>query len=84
MNPFKGKLLKDGVAIAEGIEGRLTVDLTPNGEEWWSGYCMLPAGSVINLEDICELVLDDGRSGKVRIERVNPYPHATSISFAHA
>jgi hypothetical protein len=84
MNPFKGNLLKDGIAIAENIEGRLTIDPAPTGGEWWSGYCMLPAGAVVNLEDICDLVLNDGRSGKVRIERINPYPHATSISFAHA
>jgi hypothetical protein len=36
MNPFKGKLLKDGVAIAENIEGRLTIDPAPTGGEWWS------------------------------------------------
>ncbi len=84
MNPFRGKLTKDGQSVAENIEGRLTIDPAPGGGEWWSGYCTLPAGQTVALEEVFDLVLDDGRAGKVRVERVNPYPHGTSVSFAHA
>ncbi len=84
MTPFKGKLVKDGQTVVDAIEGRLTIDPAPNGAEWWSGFSTLPAGQTVNLDEHFDLVLDDGRSGKVRIERVNAYPHGTSISFAHA
>lgn len=81
MNPFKGKFQKDGQIVADHIDGRLTIDPAPGGGEWWSGFCTLPAGVTVHLEDTFDLVLDDGRAGKIRIERVNAYPQGTSISF---
>jgi hypothetical protein len=83
MTPFRGKLVKDGQAVADNIDGRLTIDPAPDGSEWWSGFCTLPGGQTVSLDETFDLVLDDGRSGKVRIERVNAYPHGTSVSFAH-
>jgi hypothetical protein len=84
MTPFKGKLVKDDQTVFDNLDGRLTIDPAPGGGEWWSGFCTLPAGQMVALDEHFDLVLDDGRSGKVRIERVNPYPHGTSISFGHA
>ncbi|MBY0522719.1 MAG: hypothetical protein K2R98_04950 [Gemmataceae bacterium] len=84
MDSFRGNLMRRGQTIIEGVEGRLTVDVGPQGAERWSGYFTLPAGNTVELEEPFELVLSDGRSGKIRVDRVNQTGQGSSASFTHA
>jgi hypothetical protein len=84
MNPFHGKLLRDGQVVVDGIDGRLTIDYTPTHTELWSGFFTVPAGQTVQLNDRFDLVLDDGRTGKIRIERVNVTGQGSFASFAAA
>lgn len=84
MEEFRGKLVKNGQTIAEGVNGRLTIDYGANRVPMWSGYFTVPAGAPVQLQDHFELVLTDGRSGKIRIERVNTTAQGIFASFAHA
>lgn len=82
MEQFQGNLVRDGQTLASGISGRLTIDFSPTREQRWSGFFNLPAGIEVKVSDICELQLSDGRSGKIRVERVNVTNQGTFVSFA--
>ena len=71
MERFHGKLLRDGQLVCEGVEGSLTVDVEISGAQSWSGYFTLPMGQVVANGDTYDLEVEDGRSQKIRISRVN-------------
>jgi len=84
MQPFHGKLMRNGRVLIDPIQGRLEVDVGRDGVERWSGFFSLPAGQNVELEEPFELVLDDGRSGKIRVQRVNQTAQGMSASFGSA
>jgi hypothetical protein len=81
MEQFTGNLLRDGQEIAQNVTGRLTIDLGAVREERWSGFFNMPAGVEVKVHDVCELRLSDGRTGKIRLERVNVTNQGTFVSF---
>jgi hypothetical protein len=81
MEQFQGSLTRGGQTLAEGVSGRLTIDYTPSHEQRWSGFFNLPAGVEVKVNDQCELVLSDGRSAKIKLERVNVTNQGTFVSF---
>ncbi len=84
MQPFRGKLTRNGRVIIDDIRGRLEVDVGPDRSERWSGFFGLPAGENVEREEPFELVLDDGRSSRIRVERVNQTAQGASASFGSA
>jgi hypothetical protein len=84
MQPFRGKLMRNGQVVIDNIQGRLEVDVGPNRTERWNGFFSLPSGENVEREEPFELVLDDGRSGKIRVERVNQTAQGMSASFGSA
>lgn len=81
MENFRGKLTRDGQDLIAGIEGRLTVDNHPVHGPLFSGYFTVPGGSSVAVRDVYSLVLEDGRSCKIRIERVNATGQGQFASF---
>jgi hypothetical protein len=81
MDAFTGTLSKDGQVVAENITGRLSVDWSPSQQQAWTGFCLLPMTARVNLGDVLDLVLDDGRSSSIKIERVNETSAGQSVSF---
>lgn len=70
MQHFSGKILHDDQIIIENIEGILSVDEQLGRMKSWQGTFDLPTGKNIEVGALYCLELDDGRSGKIRIERV--------------
>lgn len=81
MEQFTGNLVRGGETLASGISGRLSVDFSPTQEQRWSGFFNLPAGVEVKIHDVCELHLADGRTSRVRLERVNVTNQGTFVSF---
>lgn len=81
MQALSGKIVRDGNPVAEGIKGNFEVETKRDGTELWSGYFVLPSGVTVNNGDQFDLVLDDGRTKKIEISRVNVYPTQTTASF---
>ena len=82
MDPFQGKLVKDGQTVADGISGRLGIDYKPDRSQRWEGFFSLPSGSTaVSVGDQLELVLTDGRAAKIKIGRFNHAGQSMSASF---
>jgi hypothetical protein len=81
MDAFTGTLLHNGQVLSEEVTGRLSVDYLPNQVEAWTGFFSLPPGGYVELGDVLDLSLSDGRTGKIKIERVNQTSAGTSVSF---
>jgi len=81
MDAFNGTLLRNGQVLSEGVNGRLSVDQLPSGEVAWTGFFALPPGGYVELGDVLDLALDDGRSCKIKVERVNQTNAGMSVSF---
>lgn len=81
MDLFKAKVERDGQVVAASVEGRLTVDLKADGSQVWSGYFNVPAGTPAAVNDVLDLTLDNGKSKKVKVDRVNSLSHGTTVSF---
>jgi hypothetical protein len=61
---FSGKIVrKDGVEICE-TSGEFHVD-SSTGSRGWYGHFILPTGRHVGSDSEYELVLDDGRKGKI-------------------
>lgn len=60
---FRGKLLKDGAVLLDGVTGSYQVHTSPTGVTSWSGSF----SGFVQTGAACELVLDDGRSGTIGI-----------------
>jgi len=84
MEHFRGRLTRSGNVIVESVEGRLTVDVGPNGAARWTGYFNLPPGATVELNEPFELALQDGRTSKIRIERLNQTAAGSTASFTYA
>jgi hypothetical protein len=84
MEQFSGKLVRDGQTIAEGVSGRLSIDFSPTREQRWSGFFNVPPGLDLKVNDHFELQLVDGRSGKIKLERVNVTTQGMFVSFTTA
>ena len=84
MQPFKGKLLKDGQVIADSVTGRLDVDPGPTAASNWTGFFSVSEQAQLAVGDICDLLLDDGRSNRIRVERVNVASFGVAVSFLTA
>ena len=82
MEQFQGKLMREGQLVVDNITGRLTVDFDPNRQQRWSGFFTVPAGTAVQINDRFELVLSDGRSSKIHLERVNATSQGIFASFA--
>ncbi|MFN4261592.1 MAG: hypothetical protein ACK4RK_20095 [Gemmataceae bacterium] len=82
MEDFQGQLLKEGQVFIEQVQGRMMVDLGPNGEQYWSGFFPVPEGHVVQLDDEFDMILANGRSNRVRIERVNAMGPSLVASFS--
>lgn len=81
MENFRGQLKRDGQVAIDGIEGRLSIDNHPVRGQLYSGYFTVPAGSSVAVNDVFELALQDGRTGKIKIERVNASAQGQFASF---
>lgn len=81
MDAFSGTLQRNGQVIVDSVSGRLSVEWTPNQDQAWSGFFNMPAGSNVELGEVLELVLTDGRMAQIKIERVNQTGAGVSVSF---
>jgi hypothetical protein len=81
MEQFQGNLVRGGQTLAENVSGRLTIDFSPTREQRWSGFFNLPTGVEVKVNDVCELILSDGRIGRVKLERVNVTNQGVFVSF---
>jgi hypothetical protein len=81
MQQMTGTIKRDGQVIADAVKGMYEVDVKRDGSENWTGYFIVPAGVDVKLGDQLELVLSDGRSKKVEVNRVNVAPTQTTVSF---
>jgi hypothetical protein len=86
MEQITGTLMRDGQPVAEGLSGRLAVDYTPTREQRWSGFFTVPPGVTVELKvnDHFDLNLSDGRTGKIKLERVNVTSQGVFVSFGSA
>jgi len=78
---FRGQLKRDGQVAVDGIEGRMSIDNHPVRGQLYSGYFNVPAGSSVAVNDVYEFALQDGRTGKIKIERVNASAQGQFASF---
>ena len=69
MQHFSGKILDGNQILLANVEGVLFVNEPPTGIKSWYGTFDLPAGKNVEAGALYCLELDDGRSGKIRIER---------------
>ena len=83
MNPFSGLLMRNGTPIG-AVQGRMSIDVSPSQDEQWSGYFNVPPGAKVEVGATYDLVLGDGRSSKIKIERLNAAAHGQSASFGYA
>lgn len=81
MTPFTGKLAKDGQDVSDNVRGNLEIEVKRDGSEAWSGFFVVPAGVQVNNGEAYDLVLGDGRSKKIEINRVNATGVQTTCSF---
>jgi hypothetical protein len=81
MEQFQGQLVRGGQTLAENVSGRLTIDFSPTREQRWSGFFNLPGGIEVKVNDACELALSDGRTGRIKLERVNITNQGVFVSF---
>ena len=81
MEQFRGQLTRNGQVVIDHVEGRLDVESGPGGATFWTGYFSVPAGQSVERDEPFELLLGDGRSKKIRIERVNQTAAGTTASF---
>ena len=81
MQPMMGQLKQNGQLMVDNVRGNLEIEVKRDGNENWSGYFVLPAGTQVNNGEAYDLVLTDGRTKKVEINRVNIYPSQTTASF---
>lgn len=65
-----GTIKDDENVILEGVEIWLNVTESPSGLRDWRGRLEVPAGSDIENAGNYQLVLDDGRSGKILVKRI--------------
>lgn len=82
MENFRGNLVKAGQPVIEGIEGRMTIDNNPVRGQMFSGYFTVPGSVPLKVHDVYELVLQDGRSSRIKIDRVNTTSQGAFASFA--
>lgn len=71
MERFRGQILRDGQVVFDGIEGSLSIDVGQHGNEHWYGFFTLPTGEMVKHGEGYELKLEDGRTKRVEIVRVN-------------
>ncbi|GIW82734.1 MAG: hypothetical protein KatS3mg105_4541 [Gemmatales bacterium] len=81
MEEITCKLSRNGADIVDNVKGRLTIDYNPNREELWSGFVNLPSDSLVQVGEVYEVTLSDGRSSRVQIERVNVTGQGVFASF---
>jgi hypothetical protein len=81
MEHFRGQLTRNGQVIVDQVDGRLDVEAGPGGATFWVGYFNVPAGQAVERDEPFELLLADGRSGRIRIQRVNQSAAGMTASF---
>jgi hypothetical protein len=81
MQPLTGQLKKDEQVVADNLQGRFEIEVKRDGTESWTGFFNLPSGVTVNVGEQYDLVLTDGRSKKVEINRVNAFAAQTSVGF---
>jgi hypothetical protein len=65
---FYGKLLQAGQAVADDVSGDMDL-LRTGGTKRWQGYLTAPADSNLDGGEEYTLVLDDGRTLEIILER---------------
>jgi hypothetical protein len=81
MQQLSGQLKRDGQVVVDNLRGNLEVEVKRDGTENWSGYFVLPPGTLVNNGETYDMVLTDGRTKKIEISRVNAYPTQSTASF---
>jgi hypothetical protein len=81
MDQFRGQLTRNGQVIIDQVEGRLEIETGPGGATYWAGYFVVPPGQTVEREEPFELLLANGRSSRIRIERVNQSAGGMTASF---
>ena len=76
MQHFSGKILDGNQTPLANVEGVLST-----GIKSWYGTFDLPAGKNVEAGALYCLELDDGRSGKIRIERVPSNTGTKAVEF---
>jgi hypothetical protein len=80
MMPFHGKVMQGGKVILDDVDGELEEMIIGGSTKDWHGYSVVPSelmppatgGPYV-------LVLDDGRSGQMKIGRRSPGSHRASV-----
>jgi hypothetical protein len=81
MQALTGQLMRDGQVVADGLNGKFEIEVKRDGSESWTGFFSLPSGATVNVGEAYDLVLADGRSKRIEINRVNVFPTGTSVGF---
>jgi hypothetical protein len=81
MQKMTGQLKQNGQVVVNNLSGNLEVEVKRDGTENWTGYFVVPPGAQIANGVTYDLILTDGRSKKIEINRVNAYPTQTTASF---
>jgi hypothetical protein len=81
MEQFRGQLTRNGQVVIDHVEGRLDIESGPGGATYWAGYFSVPPGQSLGRDEQFELLLGDGRSNRIRIERVNQTAAGITVSF---
>jgi hypothetical protein len=81
MEQFRGQLTRNGQVVIDQVEGRLDIETGPGGATFWTGYFAVPPGQAVERNEPFELLLANGRSSKIRIERVNQSAGGVTASF---
>jgi hypothetical protein len=76
---FTGKIVSDDGSEITGINGDLQFHTSATGMKSWDGYFPMPRGKFIGV-GTHQLILDDGRSGQIIIDRVSSGSHQSTVA----
>jgi hypothetical protein len=76
-----GQVKRSGQVIADGVRGMYEIEVKRDGSENWTGYFIVPAGVEVKLGDHLDVVLTDGKTKTIEVNRVNVAPTQTTVSF---
>jgi hypothetical protein len=79
MERFRGQVLRLGQVVLEDVAGLLKQHTGPDGAPLWCGDFEVPFGYCLGRGEY-ELVLDDGRSGRILITYISSDSHRCRVA----
>jgi hypothetical protein len=79
MERFRGKVMDGGRVLFEGIEGTLTQQAGQGGQRSYSGFFSVPSGVPVRTGKAYRLLLDDGRSAEIILEKASSPSHRPTV-----